>query len=291
MALGCFDGVHLGHQAVISEAIRISRELSVKSAVWTFEESPKNFFSPNSAPSITGYDEKRRLIRSLGIDIFVCIPFDEKTGSMLPEEFFESILIDKLKAVHIVCGFNYSFGKGGSGDTNFLDKLCRGRGIGFTCIPPVCFDGVTVSSSVIRSAIETGDMETARKYLGHRFAIDTIVISGQKLARRLGFPTVNQVFEPKILVPRNGVYVARVSFDSKKYYGITNVGIRPTVKSDILCAETHIFGFDGNLYGKKVRVEFLHFLRPETEFSSVEALAEQVRADIEEAKRFTQTLN
>ncbi|MBO5845273.1 MAG: bifunctional riboflavin kinase/FAD synthetase [Clostridia bacterium] len=286
VALGCFDGVHLGHKAVISEAVRIAQSLSVKSAVWTFEESPRNFFSPGISPSITGYEEKRRLMRSLGVDIFVCIPFDSETGETSPENFFEDVLVNKLKAVHVVCGFNYSFGKGGVGNTELLAKLCRERGIGFSSLSAVEIDNEAVSSSRIRSALEAGDVEGAKKFLGHRFAIDTIVISGQKLARRLGFPTVNQVFEPRILVPRRGVYVTRVSFDSKKFYGITNVGMRPTVKSDILCAETHIFGFDGNLYGKNVRVEFLHFLRPEIEFESVDALAEQVRADIESAKQY-----
>ena len=286
VALGCFDGVHLGHKAVIGEAVRIARQLSVKCAVWTFEESPRNFFSPGVSPSITGYEEKRRLMRSLGVDIFVCIPFDAKTGSASPEEFFEDVLVKKLKAVHVVCGFNYSFGKGGVGNASLLRELCESRGIGFDALEAVTLDGEVVSSSRIRSALDAGDMENARIYLGHRFAIDTIVISGQRLARRLGFPTVNQVFEPRILVPRRGVYVTRVYFDSRKFYGITNVGMRPTVKSDILCAETHIFGFDGDLYGKKVRVEFLHFLRPEVEFESVDSLAEQVKRDIEEAKKY-----
>ena len=286
VALGCFDGVHLGHKAVIGEAVRIARELSVKCAVWTFEESPRNFFSPGVSPSITGYEEKRRLMRSLGVDIFVCIPFDAETGATSPETFFEDVLVNKLRAVHVVCGFNYSFGKGGAGNAELLRRLCKNRNIGFNSLPAVEIDGEAVSSSRIRAFLDVGDVEGAEKYLGHRFAIDTIVINGQKLARKLGFPTVNQVFEPRILVPRRGVYVTRVSFDSKKFYGITNVGTRPTVKSGILCAETHIFGFEGNLYGKKVRVEFLHFLRPETEFESVDALAEQVKRDIENAKRY-----
>lgn len=286
VALGCFDGVHLGHKAVIGEAVRIARERSLKSAVWTFEESPRNFFSPGVSPSITGYEEKRRLMRSLGVDIFVCIPFDAETGATSPEAFFEDVLINKLGAVHVVCGFNYSFGKGGTGNTELLRKLCKDRGIGFDSVPAIELDGEAVSSSRIRAALEAGDVEGSRRYLGHRFAIDTIVINGQRLARRLGFPTVNQVFEPRILVPRRGVYVTRVTFDSRKFYGITNVGVRPTVKSDMLCAETHIFGFEGDLYGKKVRVEFLHFLRPEIEFESVDALAEQVRQDIESAKQY-----
>lgn len=284
VALGCFDGVHIGHQSVISRAVSISKDLSVKSAVWTFDESPRNFFSPYTSPIITDRDEKRKLMRALGIDIFVSVPFDTETGSLSPEDFFEKILVQRLRAVHIVCGFNYSFGKGGRGKTELLKKLCDDNNIGLTIIESIDVDGVPISSSRIREAVEAGNIEEAQKYLGRPFSINTIVIDGQKLARRLGFPTVNQVFERGILVPKNGVYITRVTIGSKKYYGITNVGIRPTVGGKILCAETHILDFCGNLYGKKLRVEFLQFIRPETAFSSVDELSEKVHTDIETAK-------
>lgn len=284
VALGCFDGVHIGHQTVIRRAVNIAKELSVKSAVWTFDESPRNFFTPYASPVITDREEKRKLMRALEIDVFVSVPFDTETGSLSPKDFFEKILVGKLRAVHIVCGFNYSFGKGGVGKTDLLKELCDERGIGLTVIESVDTDGSPISSSRIREAIEAGNIEEAQKYLGRPFSINTIVIDGQKLARRLGFPTVNQVFERGILVPRHGVYITRVTIDSKKHYGITNVGIRPTVGGKILCAETHILDFSGNLYGKKLRVEFLYFMRPETAFSSVDELSQKVHEDIAAAK-------
>lgn len=285
VALGCFDGVHLGHKAVISEAVRIAGDLSVKSAVWTFDAPPRNFFNPSASPIITDRDEKRRLMRSLGIDIFVSVPFDLAVSALSACEFFVDILLGKLNAVHIVCGFNYSFGKNGEGNAKLLEELCREHGVGLSCISPIDIDGTPVSSSVIRSAVENGDMDTVQKYLGRPYAINTLVINGQKLGRRLGFPTINQVFKEGILVPRNGVYITRVSISSKKYFGITNVGVRPTVGGKVLCAETHILNFSGDLYGQKLRVEFLRFMRPETKFSSVEELSEKVHLDIEEARK------
>lgn len=284
VALGCFDGVHLGHQTVIKSAVSIAKQLCVKSAVWTFDESPRNFFTPYASPVITDRDEKRKLMRALGIDIFVSVPFDTETGSLSPKDFFEKILIEKLRAVHIVCGFNYSFGKGGAGKTELLKLLCDQNCIGLTVIESIEIDGAPISSSRIREAVESGNIEEAQKYLGRPFSINTIVIDGQKLARKLGFPTVNQVFERGILVPKNGVYITRVTIDSKKHFGITNVGIRPTVGGKILCAETHILDFCGNLYGKKLRVEFLYFMRPETVFSSIDELSQKVHEDIETAK-------
>ncbi len=285
VALGCFDGVHLGHKAVISEAVRISGEISAKSAVWTFDAPPRNFFSPSASPIITDRDEKRRLMRELGIDLFVSVPFDLEVSALSARDFFVDILIGKLNAVHIVCGFNYSFGKNGEGNVTLLGELCREHGVGLSCIAPIDIDGVPVSSSVIRSAVEQGDMDTVKKYLGRPYAINTLVINGQKLGRRLGFPTINQVFKDGILVPRNGVYITRVSISSKKYFGVTNVGVRPTVGGNVLCAETHILNFSGDLYGQKLRVEFLRFMRPETKFSSVEELSQRVHLDIAEVKK------
>lgn len=284
VALGCFDGVHLGHSAVIEKAVLIARENSVRSAVFSFSSSPRNFFSPNSAPVITGHEEKAALIRELGVDIFVCYPFDEETAALSPEDFFESVLIKKLGAIHIVCGFNYTFGKGGKGNSDTLCRLCAERDIGFTQLPPVEIDGTAVSSSVIRAALEAGDIERAEKFLGHSYRITAEVTDGQHLARKLGFPTLNQIFDKNILVPKRGVYLTRVEVDSEKYFGISNIGVRPTVESDILCAETHIFDFERDIYGKTVSVELVRYIRPEIKFSSVDALAMRVKEDIDTAK-------
>ncbi|MBQ8140280.1 MAG: bifunctional riboflavin kinase/FAD synthetase [Clostridia bacterium] len=283
-ALGCFDGVHIGHAAVISTAVSIAKEKSAVSAVCTFDLPPKNFFAEGSAPAITLPPEKKRLTEKLGADLFLSIPFDESISSLSPEAFFKKFLIDELNAVHVVCGFNYTFGKDASGNVDVLSALCKEAGIGFTCIPPVELDGVAVSSSIIRKEIEAGNITLAEKYLGHTFSISGEVVDGKKLARRLGFPTINQAFPKSSVVPARGVYVTRVGIDDDCYFGITNVGVRPTVGRRSLSAETNIFDFGGDLYGKTVRVELLRFLRPEKAFPSVEALSNQVNSDIETAK-------
>ena len=285
VALGCFDGVHLGHKAVISEAAKAARMRSCPCAVWTFSEPPKNYFSPASVPIITTNSLKAELIEELGADVLVCVPFDADICAMSAEDFFETVLIERMRACHIVCGFNYSFGARGSGNTELLSKLCKERGIGLSIVPPVSIDGCTVSSSAIRFEIENGNPENASAYLGRPYALEARVIDGQKLARRLGFPTLNQSFPEGALIPRHGVYAVRVLIDGNApLLGISNVGIRPTVGGDTVYTETHIFDFDGDLYGKKIKIEFISFIRPEVRFDTVDALAEQVKLDIKTAK-------
>lgn len=291
VALGCFDGVHLGHREVIETAVRTAKERAIKSAVLTFDEPPRNLFKPAASPVITDYTEKQRAVRSLGIDIFISTPFNTEMSELSPVDFFKKLLIDRLNAVHVVCGFNYSFGKGGKGNVELLRELCLDRGVGFTCIPPVVLDGENVSSSAIRHAVREGNMQSAERYLGRPFAITIPVVNGQHLARKLGFPTVNQIFAENALIPMHGVYVTRVTISSKKHFGITNVGMRPTVNGTLLCSETHILDFEGDLYGKKLRVEFLKFMRPEIKFDSVDELSKRVHADIAQARSIIAKFN
>lgn len=283
-ALGCFDGVHIGHVALIEEAKNIAHALKLSSLVWSFREPPKNFFSKVPVPILTTPEEKREIIRSLGVDIYVGIPFETKIASFTAEEFFKKILIDKIGAAHIVCGFNYRFGRGGSGDTALLEKLCGEYGIGLSIIPPVVVDGVTVSSSTIRSYLIDGRLDAAKALLGRPYSLRAKVVNGQHLGRTLGFPTTNQSFSLGKLAPKNGVYLSRISFAGKQKYGITNTGFRPTVNGDTLCSETHIFNFNGNLYEKILTVEFLEFLREEKKFESLDELSMQVHSDMEIAK-------
>ena len=290
-ALGCFDGVHIGHTALIKEAIRVSKELSVPSLVWSFKEPPKNFFEKNSIPLLTTPSEKRETLRALGADIYLSVDFEPNIASVSAEEFFEDILMKKIGALHIVCGFNYRFGKGGKGDTELLKALCEKHGIGLSVIPPVILNGVTVSSSLIRSYLTNGRLDDATVLLGRPYSLTSKVIDGQHLGRTLGFPTVNQIFKEGKLVLKNGVYLTRVYFEQKERFGITNVGFRPTVDGNTLCAETNIFDFSGDLYGKTVKVEFLKFLRSERKFESINELSSQVHADIEKARQIIKDIN
>lgn len=292
VALGCFDGVHIGHSEVIKKARAIADERGCMCAVWTFDEPPKNYFLKRAVPMITDKKQKTRLISALGVDKFISVPFTKETANISAEDFFDEILKKRLKAVHIVCGFDYSFGKEGKGNADTLRALCKINGIGLTVISPVSVDGVTVSSSSIRDALVSGQTEKATALLGRPYSLKTIVISGQHLARKLGFPTVNQEFSSRMLIPKYGVYVTRVTVESKrrKYYGITNVGVRPTVGGTSLFAETNIFDFSDDLYGRYVKVEFLHFIRAERKFDGIDALTEQVNKDIAAAKEYINSL-
>ena len=283
-ALGCFDGVHLGHAAIISEAKTVAQKSELLTAVWSFNEPPKNYFCSEKVKLLTAAEEKYSLMSALGVDLLVAADFDESVATLSAENFFKDILVDRLKARHIVCGFNYRFGRGGIGDVEMLASLCRKHGLSLSVVPPVALGGTTVSSSEIRSALERGDIERANLLLGRPYSLCAKVIDGQHLGRSLGFPTVNQVFDPRKQLPPYGVYASRVCIGGALRYGITNVGMRPTVGGTLLCAETNIFDFDGDLYGKTLTVELISFIRPEKKFDSVDSLSAQVHADIARAK-------
>ena len=280
VALGCFDGVHTGHIQVINKAKEIATAQDLPLVVWSFAEPPKNFFSHRSIPLLSTLREKRKIMRDLGVDIFFCIPFDKNIADMSAEAFFSDLLLDKLFAKHIVCGFNFSFGAKGAGNTALLDKLCSANSVGLTVLPPVVSGDITVSSSEIRKAIEFGDTRLAQRLLGRPYSITARVVNGQHLARSLGFPTANQLYPKSKAVLRYGVYEVSVKRGDKTMHGISNVGIRPTVNGSLLCVETHILDFCGDLYGKELTVEFLDFIRPEQRFSSIDELAKQIKNDL-----------
>ena len=286
VALGCFDGVHMGHMQVLNEMKTVARRLGLPTCVFAFDQPPKNFFVPDSVPVITSKQEKLKIFRSLDIDTALCIPFDEKMVSVTADAFVKDVLIDKLGAAHVVCGYNYAFGQNAKGSPSLIKEICEPLGVGVTVVGDFSKDGVTVSSSLIRTLVSNGQVEDAQKYLGRPYSITSTVVDGQHLARRLGFPTVNLLPDISRLIPRYGVYVTAISVDGQKEYGITNVGMRPTVDTKILCAETHLFDFDGDLYGKELCVEFLHFIRGEKKFDSVEEMAVQIREDICVAKEY-----
>ena len=284
VALGCFDGVHKGHIELIRQARRIADKSFLPLAVFSFSNPPKSFFSKKPIYLLSSTTEKKRIMASLGVDLFVCVRFDENIANISAEQFFLDIIKKKLNASFVVCGFNYRFGKGGLGDTALLSELCLKNGIGISVIPPIEIDKTPVSSSSIRIALESGDVRTAALLLGRPYSLSSTVVNGQHLGRTLGFPTVNQIFDKGLIAPKNGVYLSRVRIGHSIKRGITNVGVRPTVDGHTLCAETNIFDFEGDLYGKKVRVEFLEFIRPEQKFDSLEELRKQVHRDIEKAK-------
>lgn len=285
VVLGCFDGVHEGHRQVLRAGVEAAKKLNCRTAVLTFDKPVRAFFAPESVSLISSDDSKLRFFEELGISVCVSLPLTSEILSIDAQDFIEEIVIKKLGAVHVCCGYNYTFGKGARGNAVMLEEICKKHGIGISVVPEYRVDGLSVSSSEIRSLISGGDVKTAAALLGYPYSITSDVVSGQHLARKLGFPTVNVLPEKDMLLPKNGVYLTKTSFDGFSYYGITNVGIRPTVDTGILCAETHMFDFEGDVYGKRITTEFIEFVRSEKKFSSIEEMAAQVRADIEKAKQ------
>lgn len=285
VALGNFDGVHLGHAELISRAVQYARARGIRSAVWTFSDAPAVIPNKSAAKLITAADEKLELFKSLGVDRVYFMPF-EAVRDYSPERFVKEILIEKCGAVCAVCGFNFRFGKGGSGDSDALARLMSPSDC--IVVPPVYVGETLVSSSVVRALIEAGEVEAAATLLGRRFSINQPVLEGKRLGRTIGLPTINQNFPEGHVIPRSGVYICAVEIDGREHIGVANVGVRPSVENDThkLNCETHILDYDGELYGKNVKTSFCRRIRDEKRFESIEALGEQIRRDGETAKEY-----
>lgn len=279
IALGIFDGVHLGHRAVISHAVGVE---GTHSAVFTFQQPPWAL-PKNNAWELISPAVKLRALESLGVEELIAADF-EAIRDLSPRAFVETILRDTLHARMVFCGFNYHFGKDGAGDAALLRELCAKCGIEARTIEPVMLDGQPVSASRIRRCIEEGDVHQAARLLGRPFTIDFPVEGGQRLGRLLGTPTINQPLPPHFIRPRFGVYASSVEVDGRVTHGVTNIGVRPTVGADSPLAETWIADFDGDLYGKSVPVSLVKFLRPETRFDSLEDLQKQILKDARAAR-------
>ncbi len=272
VALGVFDGVHLGHRAVIMQAV----DTDYPCAVYTFR--PGTVTTKPAQPLLCPGDAFRQL-ELLGTEELFEVDFST-VCNYTPEEFVQRVLCEQLHAAAVTCGFNYRFGRGGQGDAATLTALCAARGIAVTVVPPVELDGIPISSTAIRRAIAAGELDAARRMLGYSYRLHLPVVSGQQLGRRLGVPTINQILPPDTLHPPFGVYASCAIADGQVYPAVTNIGRRPTVGSDVPLAETYIDGFSGDLYGQMVTVYPLRRLRGEEKFSSLEALQAQIGADI-----------
>lgn len=280
IALGSFDGVHLGHRRVIEEAVKHASEKGVKSVVWCLGVGGKK----TDGEFVTAKDEKIKLIASMGADYAAFEDF-EKIKDLSPEEFVEGYLKD-MGCVFVSVGFNFRFGKGASGDVQRLRALCHSLGIESTVVPSVEIGDTVVSSSVIRNLLKEGEMTQVSKLLGYDFFLFAGVIHGRSLGAKLGFPTVNQKFENGKIIPKHGVYFTLTETGGKTYPSVTNVGSRPTVGGHACRAETHIIGFDRDIYGENVTVYFKAFRRPEVCFGSGEELTAALKEDIKAAREY-----
>ena len=286
IALGFFDGVHIGHGELLKRTAERAKELSFTPGVLTYSPHPSEILAKEAVGLINTTEERCEIIRRLyGISDITVKEFTREYASLSCEAFIDEILIGELSAGYVVAGFDFRFGKGGKGDAEMLRSLCKSRGIGCDIIDRVELDGDTVSSSRIRELILLGDMEGAARLLGHYHCIMSEVKHGARLGREIGFPTINQSLSEKLCIPKFGVYAAAAEIDGKLCAAVTNIGVRPTVaEGEAPRAETHIIGFSGDLYEKTVKVELVKFLRSEVKFSSVEELKEQIARDAELAK-------
>lgn len=276
-ALGNFDGVHIGHAALLKTCVNEAERLGARPMIWTFE---RHRLSP---PYITDKPAKLGLFRRFGIDD-VCFEVFEDFRDLSPEEFVRDVLVGTHNCTAAVCGFNFRFGKGGLGTAETLTELCRAYGIECIVCGAVEYEGRPVSSTRIRKALTDGDIKAVNAMLGRRYVIDRPIVEGKQVGRRMDMPTMNQHFGEGEVIPKHGVYAASVTIDGGRYAAVTNIGIRPTFDdgSGITC-ETHVIGYSGDLYGRCVPVELCEYLREEKRFDDASELVAQIRLDIDRA--------
>ena len=288
IALGFFDGVHPGHAALMEMTKRRAAELDAIPAVLTFDTHPDTLVKKVDVPLINSPEERAEIIRRVfGIESVIFIQFNEKVMHMPWREFADSVT-EELRACHFVVGYDFSFGWRGEGRPDRLAEYCREHGMGCDVISAVKLDGDVVSSTRIRALLEDGRMEEANRLLGHPHSLVDTVHYGFQLGHKLGSPTINMGFAPGVLVPKHGVYAAKVFLDNgEERMAVTNVGVRPTVSGgDQVSVESFILDYEGDLYDRRVRVEFHHFIRPECKFPDTEALREQIRRDAESTREY-----
>ena len=282
IALGFFDGVHLGHGALLRRAAEEAKKRGCESAVFTFDRPPKEVITGIPCPLINSPEDRAELVKRLyGIDEMIMVPFDDEMRTTPWDRFVTDILVGRYGAVHLVAGHDHHFGHRNQGSPELLKEKCAELGLGCDIIPAVTLDGVTVSSTHIRKLLEEGDVETARAFLGHPHVLTQTVGHGRQLGRTIGIPTANLVAPPHVLLPKRGVYAAKITLpDGRAFGGVTNVGVRPTVNNgQDVTVEPWILDFDGDLYGQAIRVEFFRRLRDERKFESLEALRSQIETD------------
>ncbi len=294
VALGNFDGVHVGHQKIMEQAVAAAKREGLKSLCFTFSNHPFNFIlgrdedDPAAIKLICSEEDKIALIESMGFDILANVPFDESIMKMRAHDFFEEILAGKLNAGFISVGFNYSYGARAEGKPELLRQECETAGMVCNVHDAVKVDGEIVSSTLIRERISEGDMELSCRYLGRPYTVSGRVQHGNRIGSTKGYPTANIPFPDDRMCPPSGVYFTRTEVEGTVYDSVSNLGSKPTIDSanKTKSIETYLFGFDGDLYGKEIIVYFMHFSRGEVRFASKDELFDQISRDCENALEY-----
>jgi riboflavin kinase / FMN adenylyltransferase len=285
VAQGTFDGIHLGHQAVIHTAVARARALGVRPVAVTFDPNPLAVLRPNEAPpELLSLEDRLERIAALGPEVCLVIPFTLAFSRVEAEAYVHEVLLGLLRAREIVVGFNHAFGRGARGTPELLRRLTEPAGVAVHVVAPLLVDGIAVSSTAIREALREGDVRRAASLLGRPYTVGGIVAQGAARGRTLGFPTANLASPPGLLLA-DGVYTARAEWDGKSAPAVVNVGVRPTVDGTTRLVEAHLLDVTPDLYGRQLTLAFLDRIRPERRFASLEALRAQISEDVTSARR------
>ncbi len=284
VAIGKFDGVHIGHRRLLEEILK-RKEEGLLACVFTFDPPPEVLFGISDGKTLSGLEEKRSLFEKMGVDVLVEFPMTRETAGMAPEAFVTEVLLGRLNMQFIAAGTDLSFGSRGAGNVALLEKMAAQNDFEITIIDKVFLNGAEVSSSYIRGLVKEGKMEAVQECMGIPFFFKGEVVHGNHIGTGIGFPTVNLVPAKDKLLPPNGVYYSRTSVDGMEYASITNIGRKPTVgDQEKMGVETYLYDFNQDIYGKEIEVYLLSFRRPEQKFDSLEQLKEQLRLDVEAGK-------
>lgn len=286
LALGVFDGVHLGHRAVIARVVDAAKRDGGLAGVVTFDPHPIRVLAPEKAPRalLATLDHKAHLLAELGVDLLLAIPFDAAFAQVEAEDFLTRLCKAPVRTIAV--GDDWQFGKARRGDVAMLRRFSESQGFALEAVPPVMADGERISSTRIRQAIRDGSVSAAAEMLGQRYSVEGPVVEGRKLARQLGFPTAN-VATGEVQLPPDGVWQVVARCGAESYQGVANLGMRPTVDGTSRALEVHLFDFSGDLYGRTLEVTFVSYLRGERKFESIEALRQQIEADVLAARKLS----
>jgi riboflavin kinase/FMN adenylyltransferase len=283
-ALGFFDGVHLGHQALLKECCHVAAQLSAKPCAITFQQHPQSLFSENPPKLINTHADRQELLKQFGMEAIFSYPVTKAIMGMPWESFLEELL--NAGAVGFVCGRDFRFGNRGEGNAEKLERFCQAKNLTCRIVGDEMLDGLRVSSTHIRSLLEAGEMEQAVRFLGHPHVLTGQVVTGRKIGRTIGVPTANLSIPKDVVRLRHGVYACKATVDGQTFLAVTNVGSRPTVGGHVVTVEPWLLDFKGDLYGKELSLQFFAFLRPERKFDSLEELKAEIQKNAKQTREF-----
>lgn len=292
LSLGMFDGVHLGHQTIISELKRIASEKNLESAVLTFWPHPRLVFNPNEDLKLLNtLEEKTTLLENFGIENLFLKNFDEEFRNLTGEEFVKQVLVEKLNVKHLIVGHDHVFGKNRSGDFQLLEKLAPELGFGVEQMEAVNIYNNNISSTKVRDALLEGNIKEANLMLGYNYSLTGTVVHGKKIGRTIGYPTANIETDSLKLLPKKGAYIVEVSLGGNNYKGMLSIGTNPTVNGQKLTTEVYILDFNEDIYGKEITVKFRDLLHEEVKFDGLEKLIERLDEDRRLTEEFYNSKN